>query len=282
MSLRVGLIPIEPRIVNAAYMQISAYHKRRGDTVDWWLPIEDRAFDDIYCSSLFTFTDKRDVPARAICGGTGYDVSSRLGLAYEACEYDYSIYPRCHASLVWFSRGCIRQCSFCCVWWKDGPIHPVTPKPLNPRGEVVWVMDDNFFACEAWPEAIERLVAWGQPVDFQNGIDVRLYRPEHARALKRLRWAKRLRCAWDDPHVDLREDIRRLAADWPQHKLMCYVLIGYDSTAAEDLWRVQELAGMGIDPFVMPYHRNDPYERRFARWVNHKAIFRSVAWEDYR
>jgi len=37
-----------------------------------------------------------------------------------------------------------------------------------------------------------------------------------------------------------------------------------------------------IDPFVMPYDKSDAYQKNFARWVNHKAIWRTVKWEDYR
>jgi len=35
------------------------------------------------------------------------------------------------------------------------------------------------------------------------------------------------------------------------------------------------------DPFVMPYDKENIYQKRFTRWVNHKAIFNSVKWEDY-
>jgi len=34
----------------------------------------DRLFDVVYCSSLFDFTGKGEVPKRTICGGTGFDV----------------------------------------------------------------------------------------------------------------------------------------------------------------------------------------------------------------
>ena len=43
-----------------------------------------------------------------------------------------------------------------------------------------------------------------------------------------------------------------------------------------------ELRKLKIDPFVMPYNKKERYQRDFARWVNHKAIFKSVAWEDYK
>jgi len=31
----------------------------------------------------------------------------------------------------------------------------------------------------------------------------------------------------------------------------------------------------------MPYNKEDLYQKKFARWVNHKAIFKSVKWVDY-
>ncbi len=76
--------------------------------------------------------------------------------------------------------------------------------------------------------------------------------------------------------------LERLTRYIKPYKVMCYVLIGFQSTETEDLYRVETLRKLKIDPFVMPYNKNDPYQKRFARWVNHKAIFKSVPWEMYR
>lgn len=46
--------------------------------------------------------------------------------------------------------------------------------------------------------------------------------------------------------------------------------------------QVELLRSLGVNPFVMPYNRRDTYQRVFARWVNHKAIFKSVKWQDYK
>jgi len=68
---RVGLYNIEPKIHNTALMKISQYHKDNGDHVEWYVDFERDLYDKIYCSSLFDFTDKSQVPENAICGGTG-------------------------------------------------------------------------------------------------------------------------------------------------------------------------------------------------------------------
>ena len=62
---------------------------------------------------------------------------------------------------------------------------------------------------------------------------------------------------------------------------MCYVLIGYNSLPEEDLYRVEELRKLNIDPFVMPYNKKDKYQMNFARWVNRKELFKSCSFNEY-
>ncbi len=61
-----------------------------------------------------------------------------------------------------------------------------------------------------------------------------------------------------------------------------YVLIGFNSTPKQDLHRVKVLSGYGCDPFVMPFDKANSYQQKFTRWVNHKAIFNSVSWDEYK
>ena len=281
--MRIGIIDIEPTIFNTAYMQIAAWRRNHGDTVDWWMPLTDRQFDRVYCSSLFDFTDKSDVPKHAICGGTGFEVASRLPIDIERCDLDYSIYPNCRTSYLWFSRGCVRNCPWCVVPEKEGSIRPVLPKNLNPNGRTITICDNNFFACRTWRKAIESLIRCRKPVDFQ-GIDVRVITDEQCHALTKLRHFKQIKFAWDNPKDDVSvlAGIKRLTKYIKTRHLMCYVLIGFDSEEWEDLGRVRMLSERGIDPFVMPFDKTDLYQRTLARWVNHKAIFKKVPWAEYR
>ena len=45
---------------------------------------------------------------------------------------------------------------------------------------------------------------------------------------------------------------------------------------------IEQLKELKIDPFVMPYDKSDSYQKDFARWVNHKAVFKTVKWQDYK
>lgn len=279
--MKVGLIDIEPKIVNTANMQISEFHKARGDTVEWWTPLEHRGFDVVYCSSLFDFTDKSGIPDDVICGGTGFDVSSRLSQVMEDCNYDYTIYPKCKTSYVWFSKGCNRNCPWCVVPEKEGKFHLVKRKLLNPKGQYITVMDNSFFSNPNWRDVISWL--GDMPVDIQ-GIDVRVLTEEMCKALNGLRrWeSKQFKIAWDEGDKDLTSKLKFMLRFVKPYKIMCYVLIGYYYSPDMDLHRVETLRSLGIDPFVMPYNKKDLYQKAFARWVNHKAIFKKVKWEDYR
>lgn len=64
-------------------------------------------------------------------------------------------------------------------------------------------------------------------------------------------------------------------------KLRFYLLIGYETTEDEDLYRVEMLKSLGIGSFVMPYDRTSEYQRDFARWVN-THVYKVAAWPDYR
>lgn len=283
--MRVGLLNLEPDYVNSAMMQVSMYHRLNDDFPEPYFPLWRRDYGKIYAFSIFDFTDKGQVPPEAIRGGTGFNVLSRLPPEIEACDYDYEIFPECDFSIVWFSRGCSRNCGFCIVPRKEGRISSVAPKPLNPAGRHVRVMDNNFFAAPEWREAVRQLEGWNQPVDFHQGVDVRILDEEMAGVLNRLKHLDQscwIKIAWDDPREDLVPQLKKVTGWIKPYKLMCYVLIGYNSSPAEDLARVEALRALKIEPFVMKYDPRDRYQVDFARWVNHKAIFKTVRWHDYR
>ena len=275
--MKIGLIDIEPQIRNTALMQTSYYHKQKGDSVEWYKPDKSSEYDQIYCSSIFTFTDKSNLPARAVCGGTGFDLTTILPFD---CELDYSIYPECDRSFVWFSRGRIRNCSFCIVHEKEGGINTVDPKGLNPKGKHVVVMDNNFFASPDWKKSLWRLWEWGQPVDFQ-GVDVRLLTPEMCKSLRYTKHQKQLKIAWDNPNQDLTGKIRELLRYVGPSKIMCYVLIGHDSTLKQDIQRIEKLRKLKISPYVMCMNRQDRHQKKFQKWVNGHAYW-NVKWEDFK
>jgi len=285
----VGLYNLEPHIVNTAMMQVSQYHKQKGDMVEEYNHLHGYGdyYDIIYAFSIFNFTDKRMVTDKMIRGGSGFDdyennMISKLPDEIEKCDYDWSLYPDCDFSLIWFSKGCIRNCPFCIVRQKEGYIYPVKPKNLNPNGDYMKVYDNNFFANPEWREAVKQLREWKQPLDFAGGIDVRLMDEEKCETLNSFKLTKQIKMAWDNPKEDLFSKFKEVSSFIKPYKIMVYVLIGYWSEKEQDIMRVEKLRELGIDPYVMPYNKKDYYQRHYARYVNHKAIFKSHTWDEYK
>lgn len=278
---------MDSKMPNIALMKISQYHKNNGDEVKFFNPIADNRehIDKLYIAKLFDFTPDFDYchpTAEIIKGGTGYDVKSKLPKEIEdMTDLDYSLYPQHEFSMQFFSRGCINNCPFCVVRQKEGYIRPVEPMKLNPKGKHIEVLDNNFFANPKWKEASERILEIGQPISL-HGVDARILTEEHAYYLNKFKHTKQIHIAWDNPKDNLEPILREVTKYIKPYKLMSYVLIGYWSTPEEDLYRVEKLRELKIDPFVMPFDKSDPYQKKFARWVNHKAIFKTVKWKDYK
>lgn len=261
--MKIGIVDVDShKFPNFALMKIAAWHKAQGDEVEWADPLRG-GYDKVYKSKIFTFTpDNYQFDwgnAEVICGGTGYDVHSRLPIEIEQSSLmDYSIYPDCDFSVQFFSRGCIRRCPFCLVHDKEGGIRPVEPVQMNPNGTHIEVLDNNFFANPEWKSAIDYLLESKQKVNLR-GVDVRIMNEEQAYWLNKLRLKKSICIAWDLPAIDLTEKLKEITKYIKPWKLKCYVLVGFNSTIEQDLWRIQTLKELKIAPFIMPYR---DYEKR--------------------
>ncbi|MBD5210982.1 MAG: hypothetical protein HDS77_06930 [Bacteroidales bacterium] len=288
--MHIGLIDVDSHhFPNLALMRLSAYHKANGDDVEWcgdmyW------DFDRVYKSKIFTFTPDvdRPFPCEVIKGGTGYDVRSRLPIEVEqSTAVDYSLYPQYRFSIQFFSRGCIRHCPFCLVQDKEGAIQPVEPLQLNPVGQWIEVLDNNFFANPEWLSAVQYLINTKQLVNL-HGVDVRIMNEEQAFWLNKLRLKRsHVHIAWDLPEIDLTDKLRevvRYVAPW---KLMCYILVGFNSTIEQDMYRIERCRELGITPFVMPYRdfenktRPSQYAKDLAQYVNKPQIFGTCSFADF-
>ena len=290
MKGRIGLIDVDGhRFPNFALMRMSAYHKSHGDNVEWAVPA--KTYDIVAASKIFTFSPDFDYSGinthKMIKGGTGYDIDSRLPKEIEeSTAMDYSLYPQYQFSIQFFSRGCIRHCPFCLVREKEGYITPVTPVNLNPLGKHIEVLDNNFFANPAWHDAIEYLLSAKQKVNL-HGVDVRIMDEEQAYWLNRLPLYKSIHIAWDFPQLDLTEKLREVTRYIKPYKLMCYVLVGFNSTIEEDMYRIERLRELKIKPFVMPYrdfgnnHVPTQYEKDLAQYVNKPMIFKSCTFAEF-
>lgn len=287
--MRIAIVDVDGHnFPNYALMKISSYHKSKGDFVEWGLPLYNN-YDRIYKSKIFTFSPDDLTPynGEIIRGGTGYDIKSKLPEAIEKHNIlDYTIYPKYPFSVLFFSRGCIRQCPFCLVREKEGFINPVEPANLNPSGKWIEVLDNNFFANPEWKYSINYLIKTGQPINL-HGVDVRIMNEEQAYWLNKLKLKRNIHIAWDLPEIDLTDKLKEVIKYIKTYKLTCYVLVGFNSTIEQDLYRLNRLKELGITPFVQPYRDFDntrnpnQYEKDLARWANKLCFFKSFDFNKF-
>lgn len=279
----IGLYDIDSKIPNLALMKLSAWHKRRGDETELYMPL--KKYDKVYASKVFK--ESRVNYLYDVIGGSGTELwDVVLEADIEHIMPDYTLYGENYA-MGFTTRGCIRNCPFCVVRRKEGYIKENADIYEFWNGqEKLMLMDNNILALSAHFKRIAgQIIKEKIIVSFDQGLDIRLVTEEIANLLAKVRHWKQIHFAFDSIGIEpaVRTGIKMLKeAGIHPRNLMFYVLIGFDSTPEEDLYRVELLRKLGADPFVMPFNKRNRYQKRFARWANHKAIFKSVKWEDYR
>ena len=285
--MKIGLYDVDGHNwPNLCLMKLSAYHKARGDDVEMWSP--EGRYDLVYKSRVFTDAYSQDtmvIPnaAHVICGGTGYGLGRDLPDAVEHSRPDYTLYPQFPDTAYGFlSRGCPRNCGFCIVSGKEGrQSRQVADLSEFWDGQrEIKLLDANLLACPDHEKLILQLADSRAWVDFSQGLDIRLITPDTVALLNRVR-TKAVHFAWDDPIVDLTRYFRRfleLTNIKSDRRRRVYVLVNYNSTHEQDLYRVEVLRGMGYDPYVMIYDRPSAprITRQLQRYVNNKRIFHTV------
>ncbi len=275
--MKISILTPDSKIPNLAAMKISSYHGKLGDEVILNFPLMQS--DLTYASVLFSWTLD---PNADLVGGSKYPTVT-LPPEIEISMPDYSLYPKIDYSMGYTYKACPRTCDFCIVpKQKLGDKHYSIWDFHESRFNKIMLMNNNTFADPFWRDTFEEIIDAHLTVMDQNGFDARLITEEHASWLKRLRFQGQIHTAWDyvEHEVEVLRGLNELkkARVYP---VTVYILIGH-TTHEENLHRVMTVENMGYDAFVMPLNRSDPYQRAFARWCNHKAVFKSVHWEEYR
>lgn len=291
--MKIGLIDVDGhRWPNLCLMKLSAWHKARGDQVEWWDGL--CRYDVVYKARVFTDTYTQDEGTAiqadlVIEGGTGYGLDNKLPDEVEHISPDYALYPKYAGTAYGFlSRGCPRGCGFCIVGQKEGrkTIAVADLSEFWSGEKEIKLLDANLLACPDWERLLQQLAASGVSVDFTQGLDIRLTNPDNVALLNRVK-TKRLHFAWDNPEDNLQPYFQKFAEltnveDYRKRRV--YVLTNYGSTHEQDLYRIYALRDMGFDPYVMIYEKPTAPQltRQLARWVNNKRVFHSVDFKDYK
>ena len=122
--MRIGLVDVDGHnFPNLCLMKLSAYHKAKGDEVEFAIPL--LPYDRIYMARVFDDTYTHDDLTAYQCddirkGGTGYGLDNSLPYEVEHMFPDYSLYGITDTAYGFLTRGCPRGCHFCIVGRTEG------------------------------------------------------------------------------------------------------------------------------------------------------------------
>lgn len=303
--MRIGLWSDCHNFPSLPLEKLSAYHKSKGDKVEFFIPLNH--YDLVYASKVFSFTADIDddciVQANELRkGGTGYCISvvsgkeifdesknTPLPKEIEHIYPDYSLYPQYQYAVGFLTRGCPRNCGFCVVGKKEG-LCSYQAADLSEfwRGQKeIKLLDPNLLACKDHERILQQLTESKAKIDFTQGLDIRLTTPDNIQLLNKVK-ASMLHFAWDNPKQDLTKYFKQFAEHTnikSDRNKVVYVLTNFNSTIDEDLYRIYTLRDLGYSPYVMIYQKETAPRiiKRLQRWVNCRWIFHSVAkFEDYK
>ena len=290
---KIGLIDVDGHnFPNLALMKISSYHKSISDNVSW---VDIGNYELTYMSKVFTFSPeylKGFVNyGEIIKGGTGYKMNNTLPSEIDKICPDYSIYPKFTSAYGFLTRGCPNKCSWCIVPSKEGNIRPYADieEFLQGRKEAI-LMDNNILACEHGLQQIEKIIRLKIKIDFNQGLDARIIAKDKsiAELLSKVKWIRYLRLACDiKEQIPIIEKALKNLNKYniKNYRIFVYIMVREMPDALE---RAEFLKAKDCKPFAQPYrdfetNKEPSYEqKKFSRWVNHKAIFNSVEYKEYK
>jgi hypothetical protein len=276
--MKIGLIQVDGKLPNLALMKLAKHYEDLGNET-FFVDLSSIKADFWFGSKIFM-------------GGSGYDIKQDLPNDIEEITPDYDKF-KLDYSVGFTSRGCIRNCDFCIVREKEGVFKDVSMDWITKTN--VLLLDNNFLASPNWKEKLQHFIDNKIKVCFNQGLDLRLVTDEKAEMLSKVDYrddqfkTKRLYFAWDnvkDEEVILNKLNLLISKGIKPQNIMVYILVGFNSTFEEDMYRTMKLVDLKVKPFIMQYNRRsnknrDKKQIDLARWIN-KRYYNFVKFEDYK
>lgn len=306
--MKIGMIDCDSKnkkkpFPNLALMKLSAWHKKQGDSVEWYDAMFSGHMNKVYISKVFSFSPNYEycIDADEIqFGGSGfaismidgkefYDKSKDESLPYEIEHIypDYSLYNINNTAYGFMTKGCPRNCDFCHVVQMQGrKAHKVADlnEFWNGQKNIV-LLDPNISACKEWKDVFQQLIDSKATVDFSQGLDIRLMTDEKIEMLKSIK-TKGVHFAWDriedEKFVFPKLEHLKQITGWDRRKIIVYCLVGDKERKVTDadLYRIYKLRDLGANPYVMIYDKESLPKghelKKLQRWVNNRFIWEST------
>ncbi len=274
--MKIGLLNLEPKYRNLALEKIRIYHQSKGDYVEDYFALN--PYDKVYCSSIFDFTNKSIVPQGAICGGSGFDLTTVLPPEI------HKVTP--HTNHGFMTRGCPNKCPFCIVHIKEGDVY-IEFNLLDlwdGYSKDVTAYDNNALALpDYFAEQAELAMKYHIRLDYNQGLDHRKLTSDIVQIMKRMPYTE-YRFAFDSPaYYKTVERAIKLLQEAGINRCLWYVLVGFDTSFQEDLDRVNYLRNRNQNAYIQRFKRpqNDYRHIALSQWVNQHHVFWGMTWEQF-
>lgn len=306
----IGLIDVDGHnFPNLPLMKLSAWHKKQGDEVEWYNPWNGivKPYEKVYMSKVFSFTPDYQAPIYANevhRGGSGYAIElingkevyhkerdNDLPSEVEHIYPDYSLYPQHAEAYGFLTRGCPRGCGFCHVASKEGKCsYKVANLDEFWKGQKKIVLSDpNILACTDHKDLLQQLIDSKVEVEFNQGLDIRLITDKNLDLLRQIK-LKQIHFAfdrWQDKDI-IEPKLRAFKEATGYHRgkgdVTVYILVNYDTTIEQDLYRIQLCRELNFSPFPMIYDKEhcDPIYKKLQRWCNNFIFWQTPTFEEYK
>ena len=148
------------------------------------------------------------------------------------------------------SRGCPKRCGWCKVPFSEGALREL---PIKPG----WIVqDNNLLACSERHlcAVFDMLREQKRNIFFNGGLDKHYLRPWHRKLFDSIAVGELWFACDQAGDMAALEKARLIMDGYPQRKMRCYTMIGYDEeTLKEAEKRIERVFQMGFLPFSQLY-----------------------------
>lgn len=201
-------------------------------------------------------------------------------------------------SIGFMTRGCFRKCPFCVNQkYNHVFLHSPLEEFYDSTRKKICLLDDNILGCSQWREIIKELIATKKPFKFKQGMDERILTQEKCELLFNASYDGDFTFAFDNisDYELIHNKLELIRRYTKATNIKFYVLVGFESTDAEDIenmWkRVELLMKYQCLPYIMRYQnknetpwKDSKYRGMYitmARWCNQPSFFKKKSFREY-
>jgi hypothetical protein len=199
------------------------------------------------------------------------------GPAFDNSNGDFIPGMYLRKSIVFTSRGCPNNCSFCAVPRREGKLRELPIVPGN------IIQDNNFLACSKnHRKKVYEMLKTQKSIQFKGGLEVAKLTDWDVEQMKQLNIKGHVQELWLACDTKGKIDLLKLACEklynvgFNENKIRCYALIGDDTEENEN--RLRQIFMAGAMPFAQLYQPFGLKKKKYSKeWEHFQRMWQRPA-----